>query len=89
MPIPATFIAPPMPPDWKPPVNRASTPASTAGKPTRPPAGRAATVAGVSSEDTEQYLDQASVSAISALDEELRLAIADQFGGGLDYAIDG
>ncbi|KAH9452355.1 hypothetical protein Pst134EB_033516 [Puccinia striiformis f. sp. tritici] len=88
VPIPDTFVAPPMPPGWKPPINRASAP-STAGKPTRPPAGRAATVAGVSSEDTEQNLDQASLSAISALDEELRLAIADQFGGGLDYTIDG
>ncbi|KNF06570.1 hypothetical protein PSTG_00443 [Puccinia striiformis f. sp. tritici PST-78] len=78
VPIPAMFVAPPMPADWKPPVNRASAP-SSAGKPTRPPAGQGATVAGISNKDTEQNLDQASLLAISALDEELCLAIADQY----------
>ena len=85
VPIPASFVAPPKPADWKPPSARGSVP-PTAGKPTHPPAGRASTVAGVSNVSTDQNLDESSLSAISAIDEELRLAIEDQFGGGSNYA---
>ncbi|KAH9444049.1 hypothetical protein Pst134EB_033137 [Puccinia striiformis f. sp. tritici] len=85
VPIPASFVAPPMPPNYRPPNARTPAP-PTAGKPTHPPAGRAATVAGVSNEGTEQNMDEVSLSAMSAVDEELRLALEDQLRGGSDYA---
>ncbi|KAH9441738.1 hypothetical protein Pst134EA_032515 [Puccinia striiformis f. sp. tritici] len=82
--IPASFVAPPIPADWKPPVGRGSgSTSSSAGKPTQPPAGRppgrSVTVSGIAEESTEQNLDVASLSAISAIDYELQLALSEGY----------
>ncbi|KNE86663.1 hypothetical protein PSTG_19973, partial [Puccinia striiformis f. sp. tritici PST-78] len=76
------FVAPPIPAGWKPPVSRGSAP-PPAGRPTHPPAGRpsgrSVTVSGVAEESTEQDLDVASLSAISAMDYELQLALSEGY----------
>jgi hypothetical protein len=75
--IPAEFTTPPKPLNYVPP--RAwGKPQTTPGKPTQPPAGRppAARAASVSALTEVNYfpeLDTAAVSALAALDEELRL----------------
>ncbi|KNE89306.1 hypothetical protein PSTG_17233 [Puccinia striiformis f. sp. tritici PST-78] len=86
--IPASFVAPPIPADWKPPVGLGST-SSQAGRPTQPPAGRpsarSATVSGVAEESTDQNLDVASLSAISAMDYELQLALSEGYVPPLSF----
>jgi hypothetical protein len=75
--IPASFSPPPKPSDYKAPKARGGPPPTGAGKPTHPPAGRAparsASVAAVAEDNCFPELDQASVAALAALDEELRL----------------
>ncbi|KNF02181.1 hypothetical protein PSTG_04678 [Puccinia striiformis f. sp. tritici PST-78] len=78
VPIPASFVAPPMPANYRPPSSCSSAPPA-AGKPTHPPAGRAASVAAVTCESTKQNMDEVWLLDISALDEEVRLAIEDQY----------
>jgi hypothetical protein len=81
--IPASFKAPPMPEGWKPLGRRNNSPPTTAGKPTQAPAGRpptkAASVAGVAESNLFPSLDAASVSALAALDEELRLHAEERY----------
>jgi hypothetical protein len=69
----ASFTAPPKPANYTPPTAKLA-PNHTAGRPTQPPAGRAATVAAISEEGICPPLDQASISAITDMEEELRLA---------------
>lgn len=79
--IPDSFKPPPKPDNYKAPGARGSV--AAAGKPTQPPAGRpsgrAATVAGVTEEDLFPAMDAASISALEALDEELRLSNTEKY----------
>ncbi|KAA1080585.1 hypothetical protein PGT21_013437 [Puccinia graminis f. sp. tritici] len=73
VPITAAFTAPPKRANYTPPTAKLA-PNHTAGRPTQPPAGRAATVAAISEEGIFPPLDQASISAITDMEEELCLA---------------
>jgi hypothetical protein len=77
IPIPPAFVAPPKPFDYKRPHPRGQAP-STAGKPTHPPAGRpshtTAAVSALTEEEMYSALDEAAVSAIQVMDDELELA---------------
>ncbi|PLW24672.1 hypothetical protein PCASD_07561 [Puccinia coronata f. sp. avenae] len=77
--IPASFVTPPEPSDYKPPKAGAPSP-SGAGKPTQGPAGRAPSKASVAAlDDNGEFpkLNVASVAAFAAVDEELCLARED------------
>ncbi|POV96993.1 hypothetical protein PSHT_14828 [Puccinia striiformis] len=75
--IPSLFVTP-----TKPATSKGQTTA-TVGRPTLPPAGRpanrAATVAGILDEGIAPALDQASISAMEDINEELRLAIQEGY----------
>ncbi|KAH9454330.1 hypothetical protein Pst134EB_014423 [Puccinia striiformis f. sp. tritici] len=77
LPIPDSFQTPPKPPNYKPPMPRGPS-GLLAGRPTQPPAGRpsnrSASVAGVAEHAIDSHMDTASIQALAALDEELRLA---------------
>ncbi|KAA1067827.1 hypothetical protein PGT21_018209 [Puccinia graminis f. sp. tritici] len=79
--IPASFVIPPKPNDYKPPKARGPT-TLAAGRPTNLPVGRpsnrSASVAEVGGQTTFPELDAASVSAFAAIDEELRLTAEDE-----------
>ncbi|KAA1116307.1 hypothetical protein PGT21_008763 [Puccinia graminis f. sp. tritici] len=77
VPIPPSFVAPPKPLDYKRPNPRNGS-QSQAGKPTHPPAGRpsakVAAVAALAEDEMYAALDEAAVSAIQLMDNELELA---------------
>ncbi|KAA1103127.1 hypothetical protein PGT21_007503 [Puccinia graminis f. sp. tritici] len=77
VPIPPSFVAPAKPIDYKRPTPRNSI-QSLAGRPTNPPAGRTspktASVSALAEEDLYSALDEAAVSAIQLMDDELELA---------------
>ncbi|KAA1088414.1 hypothetical protein PGT21_006160 [Puccinia graminis f. sp. tritici] len=77
VPIPPSFVAPPKPLDYKRPKPRNGS-QSQAGKPTHPPAGRpptkVAAVAALAEDEMYAALDEAAVSAIQVLDDELEIA---------------
>ncbi|KAA1131050.1 hypothetical protein PGTUg99_029477 [Puccinia graminis f. sp. tritici] len=77
VPIPPSFVAPAKPSDYKRPTPRNGT-QSVAGKPTNLPAGRpspkTASVSALAEEDLYSALDEAAVSAIQLMDDELELA---------------
>jgi hypothetical protein len=77
--IPASFVTPPKPPNYKTPKAWASS-QPTAGKPTQAPAGRPssqpAAIAGIQEENLFPDLDAASVAA---MDEELHLTQAEEY----------
>jgi hypothetical protein len=81
--IPSTFVTPPKTADYKVPRARGAAPSTTAGRPTNPPAGRpsnrGALVAAVTKGEMFPELDAASVSALAALDEELRLVEEERY----------
>ncbi|PLW50881.1 hypothetical protein PCASD_01081 [Puccinia coronata f. sp. avenae] len=74
--IPASFVTPTKPTDYKPP--KAAAPSSSGdGKPTQAPAGRALSktlVSAVADKQAFPDLDASSVAAFATIDEELHLA---------------